>query len=110
MDSQDSYISPALNDLTIYITYGCISPRTLYYRTKENLKHSFQLLTKLLLREFYYSVASVTKNFDRKEDNVICRQIPWDIKCREKVKLFQDQRSSLVLMGGRKKNLRRIPI
>ncbi len=36
------------------------------------------LLGQLLWREFYYTAAAHTPNYHQKEDNPICKQIPWD--------------------------------
>lgn len=32
----------------------------------------------LLWREFFYTVAADTANFDKMEGNPVCKQIPWD--------------------------------
>jgi len=44
-------------------------------------KHSqppVSLHGQLLWREFYYSVAALTPNFDKMAGNTVCRQVPWD--------------------------------
>ena len=43
-------------------------------------KHSqppVSLHGQLLWREFFYTVAAVTPNFDRMVGNSVCKQIPW---------------------------------
>ena len=44
-------------------------------------KHSsppVSLEGQLLWREFFYTVATATPNFNKMEGNAVCRQIPWD--------------------------------
>jgi len=32
----------------------------------------------LIWREWFYTVAAVTPNFDKMEGNPLCKQIPWE--------------------------------
>ncbi|KAL3929095.1 MAG: hypothetical protein SGPRY_002102, partial [Prymnesium sp.] len=71
--------------LSPYLKFGCLSARLMYdeiekvYRRQR--KHSSpptSLHGQLLWREFYYTCAHGTPNYERMIGNPICRQIPWD--------------------------------
>lgn len=47
------------------------------YKGSAHTKPPVSLLGQLLWREFFYTVGTVTPNFDRMEGNTVCRQIPW---------------------------------
>ncbi|KAL1007654.1 hypothetical protein UPYG_G00089590 [Umbra pygmaea] len=71
--------------LSPYLSFGCLSCRTLYYRLRDLYmsarKHCtppLSLFAQLLWREFFYTAASNNPRFDRMEGNPICVQIPWD--------------------------------
>jgi cryptochrome len=76
-------LEPTTTTLSPYLKFGCLSSRLFYHRLKQvinNRKHSqppVSLEGQLIWREFYYTVASATPNFDRMEGNSICAQIPW---------------------------------
>ena len=70
--------------LSPYLAFGCLSPRLLYQRIADvyasSPKHSkppTSLHGQLYWREFYYCCAHGTPNYERMENNPICRQIPW---------------------------------
>jgi len=77
-------LEPATTVLSPYLKFGCVSPRALYYRLQDIYRGSshsqppVSLLGQLYWREFYYTVAANTPNYDKMEGNPICRQIPWD--------------------------------
>jgi cryptochrome len=71
--------------LSPYLKFGCLSSRVLHERIaaiyRKHPKHSTpptSLHGQLYWREFYYTCAHGTPNFDRMEGNRICRQVPWD--------------------------------
>ncbi|XP_069132654.1 cryptochrome-1-like [Argopecten irradians] len=83
--TEPNSLHPSTTVLSPYLKFGCLSPRTMYYRLvdiyKQNKKHTappVSLDGQLLWREFFYTVGSVTPNFDQMVDNPICIQIPWD--------------------------------
>ncbi|CAI6012627.1 unnamed protein product [Closterium sp. NIES-65] len=64
--------------------FGCLSSRLMYARIQEVLskqpghtKPPVSLIGQLLWREFFYTAAYGTPNFDRMQGSSICRQIPW---------------------------------
>jgi cryptochrome len=77
-------LEPSTTVLSPYLKFGCLSSRLFYQRIKmvyKGNKHSqppTSLEGQLLWREFYYTVASATPNFDKMVGNKICAQIPWD--------------------------------
>ncbi|XP_042239128.1 cryptochrome-1-like isoform X2 [Homarus americanus] len=76
-------LQPSTTVLSPYLKFGCLSPRTMYFRLLEVYKNNshtqppVSLLGQLLWREFFYTVGAKTPNFNRMEGNPICRQIPW---------------------------------
>ncbi|XP_071493638.1 cryptochrome-1-like [Diadema antillarum] len=75
--------SPA--GLSPYLRFGCLSPRTFYWKLTElyqkvrKTTHTpLSLHGQLLWREFFFTVACNNRMFDRMVDNPICIQIPWD--------------------------------
>lgn len=77
-------IEPSTTVLSPYLKFGCVSARLFYHRLlavyRAGGKHSqppVSLHGQLLWREFFYTVAASTENFDRMEGNAVCRQIPW---------------------------------
>ena len=70
--------------LSPYLKFGCLSPRLFAVRLleieKANPKHSkppVSLIGQLLWREFFYTVAFGTPNYDSMELNPICRKFSW---------------------------------
>lgn len=69
--------------LSAYLKFGCLSSRLFYAKIKDvykGNKHSqppVSLEGQVIWREFYYTVAAVTPNFDKMVGNPICAQIPW---------------------------------
>ncbi|XP_060079339.1 cryptochrome-1-like [Ylistrum balloti] len=83
--TEPNSLQPSTTVLSPYLKFGCLSARTMYHRLheiyKQNKKHTappVSLEGQLLWREFFYTVGSVTPNFDQMVDNPICIQIPWD--------------------------------
>ena len=71
--------------LSPYLKFGCLSSRLLHERVaaiyRQHPKHSSpptSLHGQLYWREFYYTCAHGTPNYDRMVGNPICRQVPWD--------------------------------
>lgn len=77
-------LEPSTTVLSPYLKFGCLSSR-LFYQQLKNVyklckKHSqppVSLEGQLMWREFYYTVAAATPNFDRMVGNRVCAQIPW---------------------------------
>ncbi|XP_027124800.2 (6-4)DNA photolyase isoform X2 [Coffea arabica] len=80
-----AFLKPATTVLSPYLKFGCLSPRYFYQCIQEvqkNVKRHtsppVSLLGQLLWRDFFYTVAFGTPNFDKMRGNRICKQIPWD--------------------------------
>ena len=77
-------LTPSTTVLSPYLKFGCLSPRTFYWRLQDvykGSKHSqppVSLHGQLFWREFFYTVGANTPNFDKMEGNSVSRQIPWD--------------------------------
>lgn len=79
-----AFLKPATTVLSPYLKFGCLSSRYFYQclndvcRTAQ--KHTsppVSLAGQLLWRDFFYTVAFGTPNFDKMRGNKLCRQIPW---------------------------------
>eukprot|EP01018_Ginkgo_biloba_P022047 Gb_03016 [translate_table: standard] len=80
-----AFLKPATTVLSPYLKFGCLSSRLFYqhlqdvYRkVKTHTMPPVSLEGQLLWREFFYTVAYGTTNFDQMKGNPICRQIPWN--------------------------------
>ncbi|CAK9310424.1 unnamed protein product [Citrullus colocynthis] len=80
-----AFLKPATTVLSPYLKFGCLSSRYFYQRIQEIYKNvngytspPVSLVGQLLWREFFYTAAFGTPNFDRMKDNRICKQIPWN--------------------------------
>ncbi|XP_044495187.1 (6-4)DNA photolyase isoform X1 [Mangifera indica] len=80
-----AYVNPATTVLSPYLKFGCLSSRYFYqclsdvYKTvKKHTSPPVSLLGQLLWRDFFYTVAFGTPNFDQMKGNRICKQIPWN--------------------------------
>ncbi|XP_056463579.1 cryptochrome circadian regulator 5 [Gadus chalcogrammus] len=77
-------LSPSTTVLSPYLTFGCLSARTFWWRLADvyqGKKHSappVSLHGQLLWREFFYTASVGVPNFDRMLDNPVCTQIDWD--------------------------------
>lgn len=77
-------LDPSTTVLSPYLKFGCLSSRLFFQRIKnvyKGSKHSqppVSLEGQMLWREFYYTVAAATPNFDKMIGNRICAQIPWE--------------------------------
>ncbi|KAK6125172.1 hypothetical protein DH2020_041086 [Rehmannia glutinosa] len=75
LDNKGSNLLPqTLPDYTRYF-YQCILE--VQRNSKRHTSPPVSLLGQLLWREFFYTVAFGTPNFDQMKDNRICKQIPW---------------------------------
>lgn len=76
-------LEPSTTVLSPYLKFGCLSSRLFYQKIKEiyrSGKHSqppVSLEGQLIWREFFYTVASATPNFNKMIGNRVCAQIPW---------------------------------
>ncbi|CAJ1049005.1 cryptochrome circadian regulator 5 [Xyrichtys novacula] len=77
-------LSPSTTVLSPYVTFGCLSARTFWWRLTEvyqGKKHSdppVSLHGQLLWREFFYTASLGIPNFNKMEGNSICTQVDWD--------------------------------
>lgn len=77
-------IEPSTTVLSPYLKFGCLSSRLFYqgiknvYKGSKHSKPPVSLEGQMIWREFYYSVAAATPNFDKMVGNRICAQIPWE--------------------------------
>ncbi|XP_068734691.1 cryptochrome-1-like [Montipora capricornis] len=78
-------LEPSTTVLSPYVMFGCLSARLFYHRVSEVYarakKHSqppVSLHGQLLWREFFYSVAYATPNFNKMEGNPVCLQVQWE--------------------------------
>ncbi|CAL5210629.1 unnamed protein product [Lathyrus oleraceus] len=79
-----AFLKPETTILSPYLKFGCLSSRYFYQCIQDVYKslpkHTsppVSLLGQLLWREFFYTAAFGTPNFDRMKGNRICKQIPW---------------------------------
>ncbi|XP_068652564.1 (6-4)DNA photolyase isoform X3 [Aristolochia californica] len=79
-----AFLKPATTVLSPYLKFGCLSSRHFYWclqdvyrKVKKHTSPPVSLVGQLLWREFFYTVAFGTSNFDRMEGNRICKQVPW---------------------------------
>ncbi|CAN1162153.1 (6-4)DNA photolyase [Linum perenne] len=80
-----AFLRPATTTLSPYLKFGCVSSRyfyqciqDVYTRNKKHTSPPVSLLGQLLWRDFFYTVAFGTPNFDQMRGNKICKQIPWN--------------------------------
>uniref|UniRef100_A0A7S0KZH7 Photolyase/cryptochrome alpha/beta domain-containing protein n=1 Tax=Coccolithus braarudii TaxID=221442 RepID=A0A7S0KZH7_9EUKA len=99
--------------LSPYLKFGCLSARLLYVRLAEvyraypkHAKPPVSLHGQLLWREFYYTCAYATPNYDRMLGNPICRQVPWD-KNDEFFRAWRDARTGYPWIDAAMTQLRR---
>lgn len=75
---------PSTTVLSPYVTFGCLSARTFWWRLTEvyrGKKHSappVSLHGQLLWREFFYTASVGIPNFNQMKDNPVCTQVDWD--------------------------------
>lgn len=79
-------LEPSTTVLSPYLKFGCLSSRLLYKKLNDILNKNpghtqppVSLVGQLMWREFYYSAAFGTPNFDKMKDNKICLQVPWKL-------------------------------
>ncbi|WJX42806.1 (6-4)DNA photolyase [Trifolium repens] len=79
-----AFLKPATTILSPYLKFGCLSSRYFYQCIQDVYKslpkHTsppVSLLGQLLWRDFFYTAAFGTPNFDKMKGNRICKQIPW---------------------------------
>uniref|UniRef100_A0A3Q1J0D1 Photolyase/cryptochrome alpha/beta domain-containing protein n=1 Tax=Anabas testudineus TaxID=64144 RepID=A0A3Q1J0D1_ANATE len=77
-------LSPSTTVLSPYVTFGCLSARTFWWRLTDvyqGKKHSHppvSLHGQLLWREFFYTASVGIPNFNKMEGNPACTQVDWD--------------------------------
>nr|AWY10934.1 non-photoreceptive cryptochrome [Tritonia tetraquetra] len=83
MSPQSLY--PSGTGLSPYLRFGCLSPKTFYWKltelykkVKKGIDPPLALHGQLLWREFFYTVSTNNPKFDRMVGNTICVQIPWE--------------------------------
>ncbi|URE37948.1 FAD binding domain of DNA photolyase [Musa troglodytarum] len=79
-----AFWKPATTVLSPYLKFGCLSSRyfyhclhSVYLTVGKHTSPPVSLVGQLLWREFFYTVAFGTPNFDQMRGNKICKQIPW---------------------------------
>ncbi|KAJ6706303.1 CRYPTOCHROME [Salix purpurea] len=79
------FVKPATTVLSPYLKFGCLSSRYFYQCLQDVYKNvqkhtspPVSLAGQLLWRDFFYTVAFGTPNFDRMKGNKLCKQIPWN--------------------------------
>lgn len=79
-----AFLKPSTTILSPYLKFGCLSSRYFYqcldsvYQTVgKHTSPPVSLVGQLLWRDFFYTVAFGTPNFDQMRGNRICKQIPW---------------------------------
>ncbi|XP_039053802.1 (6-4)DNA photolyase isoform X3 [Hibiscus syriacus] len=77
-----AYIKPATTVLSPYLKFGCLSSRYFYQCLQDVYKNAkrhssppVSLVGQLLWRDFFYTVAFGTPNFDKMKGNKICKQL-----------------------------------
>ncbi|XP_024026150.1 (6-4)DNA photolyase [Morus notabilis] len=80
-----AFLKPATTVLSPYLKFGCLSSRyfyqclqDVYKNVKKHTSPPVSLVGQLLWRDFFYTVAFGTPNFDQMKINRICKQIPWN--------------------------------
>ncbi|XP_033479411.1 cryptochrome circadian regulator 5 [Epinephelus lanceolatus] len=77
-------LSPSTTVLSPYVTLGCLSARTFWWRLTDvyrGRKHSeppVSLHGQLLWREFFYTASVGIPNFNKMKGNPVCTQVDWD--------------------------------
>ncbi|KAF2302550.1 hypothetical protein GH714_037688 [Hevea brasiliensis] len=78
-------VKPATTVLSPYLKFGCLSSRyfyqclqDVYKNVRKHTSPPVSLVGQLLWRDFFYTVAFGTPNFDQMRGNRICKQIPWN--------------------------------
>ena len=82
-------LEPSTTVISPYLKFGCVSVRQMYHGVsaiiegaraagKETTRPPVSMQGQLMWREFNYLLGSTTPNWDRIEDNPMCRTIPWD--------------------------------
>merc|ERR1711865_81394 len=84
--SAPNSLTPSTSTLSPYLKFGCLSASRFYHEVLKvykaaNGKHTqppVSMHGQLLWREYNYTIAHNTTNFDKMVGNPRCRQIPWD--------------------------------
>lgn len=80
-------LTPDTTALSPYMKFGCVSARRFYAELMAVHKQKggapktqppVSLEGQILWREFFYTVAAATPNFDKMVGNPICKQVDWD--------------------------------
>ncbi|KAM6970397.1 cryptochrome circadian regulator 5 [Aplochiton taeniatus] len=75
---------PSTTVLSPYVTFGCLSVRTFWwrltdvYRGKKHSEPPVSLHGQLLWREFFYTAGAGIPNFNKMVGNSVCTQVDWD--------------------------------
>lgn len=74
---------PSTTGLSPYLKFGCISVRTAWHALADTMKGRAHteppqsLHGQILFREMFYVLGAAVPNFDKGEDNAMCKVIPW---------------------------------
>ncbi|XP_047437674.1 cryptochrome circadian regulator 5 [Mugil cephalus] len=83
-ETSPNSLSPSTTVLSPYVTLGCLSARTFWWRLTDvykGKKHSdppVSLHGQLLWREFFYTASVGIPKFNKMEGNSVCTQVDWD--------------------------------
>ncbi|KAK2553231.1 Cryptochrome-1 [Acropora cervicornis] len=106
-------LEPSTTVLSPYVMFGCLSARLFYHKLSEVYararKHSqppVSLHGQLLWREFFYTVAYGTPNFNKMKDNPVCLQVNWD-KNEEFIHAWTEARTGYPFIDAIMTQLRR---
>ncbi|XP_051494585.1 cryptochrome-2-like isoform X3 [Apus apus] len=84
-ETEPTSLRPSTTVLSPYLTLGCLSVRTfwwrieeVYQRQREHSQPPVSLHGQLLWREFFYTAGASIPNFDRMVGNPVCLQVDWD--------------------------------
>lgn len=106
-------LQPSTTVLSPYVMFGCLSARLFYHRLSDIYarakKHSnppVSLHGQLLWREFFFTAAYGTPNFNKMEGNRVCLQVPWDNN-PEFVKAWAEARTGYPFIDAIMTQLRR---
>ncbi|CAL5373545.1 unnamed protein product [Camellia sinensis] len=74
-----AFQKPATTVLSPYLKYFYQCIQDVQKNVKKHTLPPVSLLGQLLWRDFFYTVAFGTPNFDQMKGNRICKQIPWNV-------------------------------
>jgi cryptochrome len=83
---QIDWTKPSTTGLSPYVTMGCLSVHKLWhainacYKKKKHAQPPQSLHGQLLFRELFYVLSHTVPNWDRADNNIMCKPVKWDSK------------------------------